>query len=86
MSEMMQQAVERQQTMLAADYTLERQSAESARAYELGRYLELLQNPAELLDETIANEFSGLAKKFYIPRTTEEECRIMDAGGSTYGV
>lgn len=79
-------AVARQQEMLATGLALEQQNAEEARAGRLGRYLELLGNRAELSDEAVAGEFNGLAREFYIPRNVDEECLIMDAGGSTYGV
>jgi len=82
----MNQAVERQQRMLAEHLVSVRQSAEDARANRLGRYVELLGNQTELVDETVANEFNGLVREFYNPRNFEEECVIMDAGGSTYGV
>lgn len=79
-------AVGRQQRMIAEDLASEHQNAEEARANRLGRYVELLGNRTELADETVADEFNGLVREFYIPRNVEEECMIMDAGGSTYGV
>lgn len=79
-------AVERQQIMIAEGLAYEHQTTEEARADRLNRYLELLGGEVALLDEASTDELSGLAREFYIPRSFEEECRIMDAGGSTYGV
>jgi len=78
-------AIERQQGLLAEIVHSKQVTAEAARTKRLDHYIELLQNPLELSDQDTADIFFGYAKEFYLPRGYEEDGRIIDAGGITYG-
>lgn len=78
-------AVNRQQHMLAERLLEEQQAAQSAREQRLGHYIELLCDPIQLADQETAEQFDGYVREFYLPRNADEEGRIIDAGGITYG-
>lgn len=79
----MDDAVARQQEMLASILDAQLKQAEVSRAERLTRYLRLLGSPLQLVDPAVAEEFSSLVTQFYRPRNYEEAGLILDAGGVT---
>ena len=81
----MSNAVERQQQLLtellpsSADLHIQRSA-------ELGRYLALLGEPKQIVDEIIYEELNVLAAKFYLTPSYQEACDIIEAGGIVYGL
>lgn len=60
------------------------QEGEISRAQELDSYIELLR--LGVLAQDQEEELGRLARKFYLPKSVEEERKIIEAGGITYGL